>query len=183
MRRTQSPCLRRQPRRAIPRVGRPFGKKNPKFTLKPVADKLGKPVAFLGDCVGEEVEKKWFYAEEERKITVEGTKKGEVFKPSAEDMTKFRDSLSKDPETKLVTQEEGIHDEWEDMDCVPGGFLGTKTFRIQGLGMDLDKTMRCQLEYRSCKMERNILSLIAMDLSMDGLASTRCSLSAPHTYS
>ncbi len=41
-------------------LGRPDGQKNPKFTLKPIADKLGellsKPVTFLTDCVGEEVE-------------------------------------------------------------------------------------------------------------------------------
>jgi len=95
-------------------LGRPFGQKNAKFTLAPVADKLGelmgKPVTFLNDCIGEEVEKACadpapgsifvlenmrFYAEEEGKGTKDGTKKGEVFKPSSEDVTKFRDSLSK----------------------------------------------------------------------------------------
>lgn len=95
-------------------LGRPFGQKNAKFTLAPVADKLGelmgKPVTFLNDCIGEEVEKACadpapgsifvlenmrFYAEEEGKGTKDGTKKGEVFKPSPEDVTKFRDSLSK----------------------------------------------------------------------------------------
>ncbi|KAL7545972.1 hypothetical protein ACHAWF_009322 [Thalassiosira exigua] len=95
-------------------LGRPFGQKQAKFTLKPVADKLGelmgKPVTFLSDCVGEEVEKACadpvpgsivvlenvrFYAEEEGKGTVDGTKKGEVFKPSAEDVAKFRASLAK----------------------------------------------------------------------------------------
>jgi phosphoglycerate kinase len=38
-------------------LGRPDGKPNPKFTLKPVADRLalhlGTPVAFVDDCVGE----------------------------------------------------------------------------------------------------------------------------------
>ena len=42
-------------------LGRPDGCKNPKFTLKPVAEKLGelmgKKVTFLSDCVGEDVEK------------------------------------------------------------------------------------------------------------------------------
>ena len=42
-------------------LGRPDGCKNPKFTLKPVAEKLaelmGKTVTFLPDCVGAEVEK------------------------------------------------------------------------------------------------------------------------------
>lgn len=41
-------------------LGRPDGQKNPKFTLKPVAEKLGellgKPVTFLADCVGPETE-------------------------------------------------------------------------------------------------------------------------------
>mmetsp|Transcript_24239 Transcript_24239/g.36447 ORF Transcript_24239/g.36447 Transcript_24239/m.36447 type:complete len:420 (-) Transcript_24239:107-1366(-) len=92
-------------------LGRPDGCKNPKFTLKPVAEKLGelmgKKVTFLSDCVGEDVEKACadpedgsifvlenmrFYAEEEGKgVNAEGEK----FKPSAEDVTKFRDSLSK----------------------------------------------------------------------------------------
>ena len=42
-------------------LGRPDGKVIAKFSLKPVADKLqellGKPVRFLPDCVGPEVEK------------------------------------------------------------------------------------------------------------------------------
>ena len=41
-------------------LGRPNGQKTPKYTLKPVAEKLqellGKPVKFLDDCVGAEVE-------------------------------------------------------------------------------------------------------------------------------
>ncbi len=41
-------------------LGRPNGSPNPKYTLKPVADKLaellGRPVTFLPDCVGAEVE-------------------------------------------------------------------------------------------------------------------------------
>jgi phosphoglycerate kinase len=42
-------------------LGRPDGNRNPKFTLKPVADKLselmgGRPVTFLDDCVGPDVE-------------------------------------------------------------------------------------------------------------------------------
>ena len=39
-------------------LGRPKGKPNPKYSLKPVADRLGKllgkPVAFAGDCIGQE---------------------------------------------------------------------------------------------------------------------------------
>ncbi|MCI4626492.1 MAG: phosphoglycerate kinase [Candidatus Magnetoovum sp. WYHC-5] len=42
-------------------LGRPKGKPNPKYSLKPVADKLqqlmGKPVALAPDCIGAEVEK------------------------------------------------------------------------------------------------------------------------------
>lgn len=41
-------------------LGRPNGQKTPKYTLKPVAEKLqellGKPVKFLDDCVGPDVE-------------------------------------------------------------------------------------------------------------------------------
>ncbi len=41
-------------------LGRPDGKPNPKYSLKPVADKLqeilSRPVRFLSDCVGPEVE-------------------------------------------------------------------------------------------------------------------------------
>lgn len=42
-------------------LGRPKGKKNPEFTLKPVAERLsallGRPVKFAPDCIGEEVKK------------------------------------------------------------------------------------------------------------------------------
>lgn len=92
-------------------LGRPNGQKDLKFTLKPVADKLGelmgKPVTFLDDCVGEAVESACadpspgsiivlenmrFYAEEEGKgVDAEGNK----VKPSEEDVAKFRASLSK----------------------------------------------------------------------------------------
>jgi phosphoglycerate kinase len=41
-------------------LGRPDGQKNPTLTLKPIADKLSellsKPVTFLNDCVGADVE-------------------------------------------------------------------------------------------------------------------------------
>lgn len=41
-------------------LGRPNGQKTPKYTLKPVAEKLqellGKPVKFLDDCVGPDIE-------------------------------------------------------------------------------------------------------------------------------
>uniref|UniRef100_A0A6U6KQI6 Phosphoglycerate kinase n=1 Tax=Odontella aurita TaxID=265563 RepID=A0A6U6KQI6_9STRA len=92
-------------------LGRPNGMKNTKFTLKPVADKLGelleKPVTFLSDCVGAEVEAACadpapgsiivlenvrFYAEEEGKGCKED---GEKFKPTADEVASFRSSLAK----------------------------------------------------------------------------------------
>jgi len=91
-------------------LGRPNGCKNPKMTLKPVADKLAelmdKPVTFLDDCVGADVEAACadpapgsifvlenmrFYAEEEGK----GVRDGEKFKPTSEEVDAFRTSLSK----------------------------------------------------------------------------------------
>ncbi|MCB1232351.1 MAG: phosphoglycerate kinase [Verrucomicrobiae bacterium] len=42
-------------------LGRPKGEKNPKYSLKPAADRLGElidvPVKFVGDCIGDEAEK------------------------------------------------------------------------------------------------------------------------------
>ncbi len=42
-------------------LGRPKGEKNPKYSLKPAADRLGElisaPVKFVGDCIGEEAGK------------------------------------------------------------------------------------------------------------------------------
>src|SRR5262249_22514240 len=42
-------------------LGRPKGQRNPKYSLKSVAEHLSKlierPVAFAGDCIGEEAEK------------------------------------------------------------------------------------------------------------------------------
>jgi len=110
-------------------LGRPDGCKNLKFTLKPIADKLaeliGKPVVFLPDCVGDEVEQACadpapgsifllenmrFYAEEEGKgcnheVGCPGSKclkkapsKGEEcrkFKPTPEEVTTFRSSIAK----------------------------------------------------------------------------------------
>lgn len=110
-------------------LGRPDGMKNPKFTLKPVAEKLGellgKPVTFLPDCVGSDVESACadpapgsvivlenmrFYAEEEgkgcrheegcpgAKCAKKAPSKGdncEKFKPSADEVAAFRASLAK----------------------------------------------------------------------------------------
>ncbi|KAL7508638.1 LOW QUALITY PROTEIN: hypothetical protein ACHAXN_005717 [Cyclotella atomus] len=110
-------------------LGRPDGMKNPKFTLKPFAEKLGElmgeSVTFLSDCVGEEVEKACadpehgsiivlenmrYYAEEEgkgckheegcpgAKCDKKAPSKGaecKKFKPSPEEVQKFRDSLAK----------------------------------------------------------------------------------------
>lgn len=45
----------------VSHLGRPKGEKNPKYTLAPLApalaERLGKPVAFITDCIGETVEK------------------------------------------------------------------------------------------------------------------------------
>jgi len=91
-------------------LGRPNGRPNPKYSLKPIADKLGelmgKPVTFLSSCVGPEVEAACaspadgsiivlenvrFHAEEEGKAEVEG----ETVKATEEEVTKFRESLAK----------------------------------------------------------------------------------------
>ncbi|MFO0964715.1 MAG: phosphoglycerate kinase [Gemmataceae bacterium] len=94
-------------------LGRPDGERKPKYSLKPVAEKtaqlLGRPVKFLDDCVGPEVEKVCadlkpgevallenvrFHVEEEGKIKDEKTK--EVKKQaSKEEIEKFRASLSR----------------------------------------------------------------------------------------
>lgn len=110
-------------------LGRPDGCKNPAFTLKPVAEKLGeligKPVTFLSDCVGADVEAACadpapgtiillenmrFYAEEEgkgcrheegcpgAKCAKKAPSKGdkcEKLKPSEEEVATFRASLAK----------------------------------------------------------------------------------------
>ena len=92
-------------------LGRPDGVVNKKFTLKPVADELSKllskPVTFLPDCVGSEVEKHCespkkgeiillenlrFHLEEEGSKTDESGTKIKATKPELE---KFRQSLSK----------------------------------------------------------------------------------------
>ena len=92
-------------------LGRPDGQVSAKFSLKPVADKLaellGKPVQFLSDCVGAEVEAACaalkpggiillenlrFHIEEEGKVKLEdGTKKSAD--PAA--VAAFRASLTK----------------------------------------------------------------------------------------
>jgi phosphoglycerate kinase len=92
-------------------LGRPDGKRIEKFSLKPVADALakllGKPVQFLNDCVGAEVEAACakakpgdvillenlrFHIEEEGKVKLEdGTK----LKADPEKVKAFRASLTK----------------------------------------------------------------------------------------
>ena len=92
-------------------LGRPEGNPKPSLSLKPVADELSKlldkPVTFLADCVGAEVEAACqdpapgsvillenlrFHAEEEGKgKDAEGNK----FKPEKEAVSKFRASLTK----------------------------------------------------------------------------------------
>jgi phosphoglycerate kinase len=93
-------------------LGRPDGKRNDKYTLRPVAAKLqellGRPVKFLPDCVGPEVEKACatlkpgdvvllenlrFHIEEEGKI--KNAKTGESQKADPKAVEAFRASLSK----------------------------------------------------------------------------------------
>lgn len=92
-------------------LGRPDGKKNEKFTLAPVAKELekllAKPVTFMGDCVGNEVETACadpasgsvillenlrFHVEEEGKgVDADGNK----VKADPEKVKAFRESLRK----------------------------------------------------------------------------------------
>ena len=94
-------------------LGRPDGERKAKYSLKPVADKLqellGKPVKFLNDCVGSEVEiacgaakpgdvilleNLRFHVAEEGKVKDEKT--GETLKKATpQELTAFRASLSK----------------------------------------------------------------------------------------
>jgi len=92
-------------------LGRPDGKKNDKFTLKPVADELqkllNKDIKFLNDCVGSEVESACadpasgsvillenlrFHIEEEGKGVDEA---GQKVKAEADKVKAFRESLAK----------------------------------------------------------------------------------------
>ncbi|CAG8675384.1 14379_t:CDS:10 [Ambispora leptoticha] len=92
-------------------LGRPDGKRNPKLSLRPVSEELGrlmnKDILFLEDCVGPEIEKAAanatggqvillenlrFHIEEEGSAKDE---QGKKIKASAEDVAKFRASLSK----------------------------------------------------------------------------------------
>ena len=92
-------------------LGRPDGKRMEKYSLKPVADKLqellGKPVQFLNDCVGPEIEKTCaalkpgtivllenlrFHIEEEGKVKNED---GSSTKADPEKVKAFRASLTK----------------------------------------------------------------------------------------
>jgi len=92
-------------------LGRPDGRINPKESLKVVADKLQeiikKPVKFLNDCVGKEVEDTVNGAENGQVILLENLRfhieeegrgvneKGEVIKASNADIELFRDNLTK----------------------------------------------------------------------------------------
>jgi len=92
-------------------LGRPNGQKTPKYTLKPVAEKLqellGKPVKFLDDCVGPDIESACasikpgdvvllenvrFHIEEEGKAK---DAEGNSIKADPAKVTGFRESLSK----------------------------------------------------------------------------------------
>lgn len=93
-------------------LGRPDGKRTDKYSLKPVAAKaaelLGRPVKFLEDCVGQEVEKACaalkprdvvllenlrFHIEEEGKIKDETT--GQSIKADPAKVEAFRASLTR----------------------------------------------------------------------------------------
>ena len=92
-------------------LGRPDGRKNDKYTLKPIAEEveklLSKKVIFASDCVGDEVEKLTANPEEGSVILLENLRyhieeegkgvneAGEKIKASKEDIEKFRKSLSK----------------------------------------------------------------------------------------
>ena len=95
-------------------LGRPNGCKTPKLTLAPVAKRLEellkKPVTFLDDCVGEQVEAACadptegsvivlenlrFYAQEEGKGKKEVDGNVETFKPTEAEVSDFRASLAK----------------------------------------------------------------------------------------
>ncbi|PAV60815.1 hypothetical protein WR25_14805 [Diploscapter pachys] len=92
-------------------LGRPDGRKQEKYTLRPVAEELqkllGREVKFVDDCVGEKAEAETanpadgsmillenlrFYLEEEGKGVNEA---GEKVKANKEDVDKFRASLTK----------------------------------------------------------------------------------------
>jgi phosphoglycerate kinase len=92
-------------------LGRPDGKADPKYSMKPVADELKKllqkDIQFLKDCVGPEVEKACtnpapgsiillenlrFHIEEEGKVESEG---GQKIKADPKDVENFRASLTK----------------------------------------------------------------------------------------
>ena len=92
-------------------LGRPNGQKTPKYTIKPVAEKLqellGKPVTFLEDCVGPDIEAACasikpgdvvllenvrFHIEEEGKAK---DAEGSSVKADPANVTGFRESLSK----------------------------------------------------------------------------------------
>ncbi|XBW37821.1 hypothetical protein QEN19_003396 [Hanseniaspora menglaensis] len=90
-------------------LGRPNGERVAKYSLKPVSEELskllGKPVTFLSDCVGEEVDAAVAKAAPGSVILLEnlryhieeeGSKKvdGEKVKASKEDVEKFRKQLT-----------------------------------------------------------------------------------------
>lgn len=68
-------------------LGRPKGKRNPKMSMKPAAARLaeilGKPVDFAGDCVGEEALRKAGVLEDGRVLVLENLR----FHPEEEKTT------------------------------------------------------------------------------------------------
>ncbi|KAG9296196.1 hypothetical protein G9A89_014788 [Geosiphon pyriformis] len=92
-------------------LDRPNGKPNPKYSLKPVAEEvgrlIGKDILFLNDCVGPEVEKAAQNATGGQVILLENLRfhieeegstkddQGKKIKASPESVAQFRESLSK----------------------------------------------------------------------------------------
>lgn len=74
-------------------LGRPDGKKTPKYSLQPVAPELekllGRPVTFLPDCVGKEVEETASHAKDGQVILLENLR----FHPEEEGS--FKDEAGK----------------------------------------------------------------------------------------
>ncbi|KAI9509940.1 phosphoglycerate kinase [Russula earlei] len=93
-------------------LGRPDGKPNPKYSLEPVSHELSrlldnKPVTFLKDCVGPDVEKAVFSAEKHSVILLENLrfhieeegsvkdKEGKKTKADPSKVAEFREQLTK----------------------------------------------------------------------------------------
>lgn len=138
-------------------LGRPNGKVNPKYSMKPVADvvseKLSRPVKFLKDCVGDETEAACadpepgtvfllenlrFHIEEEGKgVDDDGNK----IKADKDSVNKFRESLSKLADVYVNDAFGTAHRAHSSMVGVDlqkkaAGFLMTKELKYFGKALD-----------------------------------------------